>query len=93
MTAEPATGRTADPEAAPGQGLDPETRERLLDAADRLVRQIGMAKTSMADVARVAGVARGTLYRYFKSRESLFNAVMRRTTRSVLCGRRGGDGL
>jgi len=80
MTAEPTTGRTADPEGPPGSGLDPETRERLLDATGRLVRQIGIAKTSMADVARAAGVARGTLYRYFESRESLFNAVRRRIT-------------
>jgi AcrR family transcriptional regulator len=60
--------------------LDGETRERLLDATDRLVRQFGIGKTSMADVARAAGVARGTLYRYFESREVLFDALAQRTT-------------
>jgi AcrR family transcriptional regulator len=54
------------------------THERLLDATDRLVRQFGMRKTSMADVARGAGVARGTLYRYFESREVLLDALMHR---------------
>jgi AcrR family transcriptional regulator len=60
--------------------LDGDTQERLLEATDRLVRQIGFGKTSMADVARSAGVARGTLYRYFESREALFDALLRRTT-------------
>jgi len=54
------------------------TQERLLDATDRLVRQLGIKKTSMADVARDAGVARATLYRYFESREVLLNALTHR---------------
>jgi AcrR family transcriptional regulator len=61
-------------------GLDRETRERILDATDRLVRQFGMAKTSITDVARAADVARGTLYRYFDSRDVLFDALAQRTT-------------
>jgi AcrR family transcriptional regulator len=59
--------------------LDRATQERILDATDHLVRQVGIDKTSMADVARAAGVARGTLYRYFESREKLFNALSQRT--------------
>ena len=54
------------------------TQERLLDATDRLVRQLGIKKTSMADVARDAGVARATLYRYFESREVLLDALTHR---------------
>jgi AcrR family transcriptional regulator len=54
------------------------TQERLLDATDRLVRQLGIKKTSKADVARDAGVARATLYRYFESREVLLNALTHR---------------
>lgn len=60
--------------------LDGETRERLLEATERLIRQFGIAKMSMADVARVARVARGTLYRYFESREALLEAFVQRTT-------------
>lgn len=60
--------------------IDGATQEKLLDATDRLVRQIGIDKTSMADVARSAGVARGTLYRYFESRSALFDAMTQRTT-------------
>jgi len=64
--------------AGPGE-LDKETRDKILEAADRLVRQFGISKTSMTDVARAAGVARGTLYRYFDSRDVLFDALAQRT--------------
>jgi AcrR family transcriptional regulator len=60
--------------------LDRATQEKILDATDRLVQHVGITKTSMADVARAAGVARGTLYRYFESRETLFDALTQRTT-------------
>jgi AcrR family transcriptional regulator len=73
------TARTAVKPSTAGT-LDTAPQERILDAADRLVRQIGIDKTSMADVARTAGVARGTLYRYFESRDTLFNALSLRTT-------------
>lgn len=66
--------------------LDPAIRERLLDATDRLVQRIGIGKTSMADVARAAGVVRGTLYRYFESREVLFDALTRRAADRFFAG-------
>ncbi|GAA3388739.1 TetR/AcrR family transcriptional regulator [Cryptosporangium minutisporangium] len=59
---------------------DGDTAERLLDATERLMKQIGIGKTSMADVARAANVSRGTLYRYFDSRETLLDALSQRTT-------------
>lgn len=58
------------------EGADRETRARLLEAADRVVRRHGFKKTSMGDVALEGGVARGTLYRHFDSREALFDALM-----------------
>lgn len=74
MTSSEAGARTT------AAALDGATADRLLDATERLVRQIGINKTSMADVARAAGVARGTLYRYFDSRETLLRALTQRTT-------------
>jgi AcrR family transcriptional regulator len=67
------------PRSSTAGTFDQATQERLLDATDRLVRQVGLAKTSMSDVARAAGVARGTLYRYFESREVLFERLSQRT--------------
>lgn len=56
-----------------------EVRRRLLDATEDVVRKVTLAKLSMADVARAAGVARGTLYRYYESREALLDAALTRT--------------
>ncbi|GAA0998154.1 hypothetical protein GCM10009555_096970 [Acrocarpospora macrocephala] len=59
---------------------DKAAEERILEAAERLIQQIGVSRMSMADVARSARVARGTLYRYFESREVLLEALRQRTT-------------
>lgn len=59
--------------------VDGATRDRLLDATEELLARNGVGRTSMADVARVAGVARGTLYRYFDSKEALLDGVTERT--------------
>ncbi|WP_083766085.1 TetR/AcrR family transcriptional regulator [Symbiobacterium thermophilum] len=61
---------------------------RILDAAASLVERYGYSKTTMDDVAREAGVAKGTLYLHWNTREELFGAVLRREqillTRSFL---------
>ncbi|MBW2271891.1 MAG: TetR/AcrR family transcriptional regulator [Deltaproteobacteria bacterium] len=56
-------------------GLNPRTRERILDGAVRAVARHGLAKLGMSDVSESAGVSRGTLYRYFPNREVLLDAV------------------
>jgi AcrR family transcriptional regulator len=66
--------------AAAASDLDKATQQRLLEATDRVVGQVGVARLSMSDVAREAGVARGTLYRYFESRDVLLDALRLRTT-------------
>ncbi len=52
-------------------------RTRILDAARALVFAGGFQAASMAAVAAKAGVATGTLYRYFASREALLLDVFR----------------
>ena len=61
----------------PEPDLFPErtTESQILDAARRCMMQFGAAKLSMVDVARVAGVSRGSVYKYFPDRETLVNAV------------------
>ncbi len=51
---------------------------RILAAAASLVERYGYSKTTLDDVAREAGVAKGTLYLHWHSREELFGAVLRR---------------
>jgi Transcriptional regulator len=49
-----------------------ERANRILDAARELVLRYGYKKTTIDDIARQAGVAKGTIYLHWKSREDLF---------------------
>jgi AcrR family transcriptional regulator len=53
----------------------------LVAAALRVFCAQGFERTQMADVARVLGVAPGTLYRYVESKEALFHLVIDRAVR------------
>lgn len=50
-------------------------RNEIIDAAEKLFFSKGYDEITMDDVAADAGLAKGTLYTYFKSKESLFYAV------------------
>jgi len=52
-----------------------EKQELLLEAAGRCFLLHGYRRTSVDDVAREAGVAKGTVYLYFRSKEEIFRAV------------------
>ena len=52
-----------------------QTRESLLRAALEVFDRRGVARASLAEIAREAGVTRGALYWHFKSREDLFDAL------------------
>ena len=54
------------------------TRERLLDAAERLFRRHGVGHTSLAEVADAAGLTRGAVYWHFKDKSDLFQAMVAR---------------
>src|SRR5713226_9244192 len=53
------------------------TRKRILAAAEQRFAAFGYRRTGIAEIARDAGVAPGTLYRYFENKEEIFRAVMR----------------
>ncbi len=53
------------------------TRVRLLRAAQELIEDGGYGQASVAAIAGRAGVAAGTLYRHFSSKEELFVEVFR----------------
>lgn len=50
-------------------------RQAILDAAWRLFQETPYDALNMSDVARSAGLAKGTVYLYFKSKETLFLAI------------------
>ena len=51
-------------------------REQILDAANECFTQLGIQRTSVQDVARMAKVSRGTVYRYFVDRDVLIEAAI-----------------
>jgi AcrR family transcriptional regulator len=57
--------------------------ERLLDAAAALLVRWGYRKTSIDDVAREAGVGKGTIYLHWKDKKDLFRAAIWRANHQV----------
>jgi len=55
-----------------------ETREQVLDAAERIFRERGVGHASLAEVADAAGVTRGAIYHHFASKVDLFEAMLAR---------------
>lgn len=51
--------------------LVPATRDRILEGALLAMGRVGMRRLTMSDVSERSGVSRGTLYRYFPSKEDL----------------------
>ncbi|MEH2325405.1 MAG: TetR family transcriptional regulator [Nostoc sp.] len=54
------------------------TPERILDAAEEVLRRYGLAKATVVDVARFLEVSHGTIYRHFPSKAALRDAVAER---------------
>ena len=85
-------------EMTAAERLDP--ADRILDAAQRLVLQSGARRLSLTQVAKLAGVARPTLYRYLVSKDELIDALGKREYRrfntamsAALSGRSGVERL
>jgi TetR/AcrR family acrAB operon transcriptional repressor len=57
-----------------------ETRNRILDTAERVFLKKGVARTSLDGIARAAGVTRGAIYWHFKNKADLFEAMMQRVS-------------
>jgi len=52
-------------------------KQLILDAAETLLHKYGYSKTSLDDIAKEAGLGKGTIYYYFESKEDIFLAVAR----------------
>ncbi len=55
-----------------------ETKERIIDAAERLFYKFGFETTSVKEVAAEAGVTTGALYYHFKNKGDLVRAIFNR---------------
>ncbi len=59
------------------QAKDPEKSMRIIMAAEKLFSEKGYRQTSVAEIARLADVAEGTVYEYFKNKEDLLFSIPR----------------
>ena len=55
-----------------------DTRERILTVAERLFREIGYQKTTVADIARELRMSPANVYRFFDSKKSINAGVAKR---------------
>jgi TetR/AcrR family transcriptional regulator, fatty acid metabolism regulator protein len=65
-------------------GPSPDKREAILRAATQVFARHGYFQSQVADVARAAGVAAGTVYLYFRSKEDLLVSLFERTMRDAI---------
>ena len=66
----------------PAAGTD--KRDAILRAATKVFAQNGFFQSQVADVAKVAGVAAGTVYLYFKGKDDLLVSIFERSMSEVL---------
>ena len=57
--------------------VEPDTRERILVVAERLFRQIGYQKTTVADIAKELRMSPANVYRFFESKKAIHEGVAR----------------
>jgi AcrR family transcriptional regulator len=81
-----ATLQEAPSGVAPGGSFGP-TEERILTASLTLIGRRGVRRLGMREIAETAGVSRGTLYRYFPSKDHVLAAA------ADYDGQRFSDGL
>jgi AcrR family transcriptional regulator len=57
---------------------DPSKKEKIVSAAITTFARKGYSSTTIAEVAKAAGIGKGTIYEYFRSKEDLFFATFER---------------
>ena len=66
---------------------DPETRRsELIDTAEELFLENGYDETAVSEIVRNAGVAQGTFYHYFRSKDDVLSAITDRWIEEIRAG-------
>ena len=60
-----------------------ERKNEILDVAERLFCTKGFDNTSTNDILKEIGIARGTLYYHFKSKEEILDAMIERLSNEI----------
>jgi TetR/AcrR family fatty acid metabolism transcriptional regulator len=79
-----ALSRRAAPRPAIDRADKPDKREAILKAAIRTFARRGFFNAQVADVARAAGVAAGTVYLYFRGKDDLLVSIFEKTMRDAI---------
>ena len=78
--------------------IETDTRERILVVAERLFRQIGYQKTTVADIAKELRMSPANVYRFFDSKKAIHEGVARglmgevEVAAQTHCGQAGSGG-
>src|SRR5512139_1053897 len=65
-----------------------QTRKRILDTAERLFGERGVAAVSLRDINRAAGISQGVLHYHFGGRDAVIEAILQRWLPTVNAERR-----
>lgn len=65
---------------------DPEKEERILAAAMKVIGERGLDKGTIAEIAKYAGIGKGTVYQYFTSKDEIFRALLVNFFNEMLSG-------
>ncbi len=96
-TIEGSTHLLDEPHAPRWRRLPEERPRQIIDAAFQIFSDLGLEGARLDEIARLAGVSKGTIYLYFPSKEELFRAVIEAKVISVIeaaeqdVERRSGD--
>jgi len=66
------------------EGRDRFIREKIVDAGIEAFFRKGFADTSVGDLAKAAGVAKSTVYHYFRSKEEILDGVLDRYSKEFV---------
>ncbi len=61
-----------------------ERKNEILDVSQRLFTEKGYDKCSVNEIINEIGIAKGTFYHYFKSKEEVLDAIIDRTTKMII---------
>jgi AcrR family transcriptional regulator len=61
-----------------------EKYDLILETAGPLFARYGIKKTTVDEIAQAAGMGKGTIYLYFKSKEEIFEAIVRKHTQEFI---------
>jgi AcrR family transcriptional regulator len=78
LASKPSPRRGGDRTERPGDAPPPPQRERILDAAERLAAECGIAASSIEAIVKEAGVSSVTFYEFFEGKEECFVAAVDR---------------